>query len=88
MKTMRIWWTPDVPAPPFMVDVDTLDQAKHLLSALVDYTRYLEDRGFFPEYSADVGGIEVYDEGEWIDSEMVYDDEGVWDYRSVVSDVG
>ena len=84
IPTLRIWWIPDVPGEPFMTNIGTLDEAKSLLNALVDYTRYLERRAFFPEYSADVGGIEVYDEGEWVDAELIYDDEGMWDYVPVV----
>lgn len=80
MTRLRIWWCPAVPAPSFFREVATVEEGKKLLDALVDYTRYLEDRKFFPEYAADAGGIEALEDGEWYDVEFVLDDEAAWRY--------
>ena len=78
----RIWWIPDVPGPAFTRSASSLAECKKLLNMIVDYTRYLEGRKLCFAYSADVGGIQVYEDGEWVDASLVCDDESDWDYTS------
>lgn len=81
MLELKIWWTPAIPGPAFERKVDSVEEGHALLNVLVDYTRYLEDRmyGIF-SHSADAGGLQALEDGEWFDAEMVLGDEAAWTY--------
>lgn len=78
---LKIWWLPGLPGPSFEKEVGSVEEGHRLLDTLVDYTRYLERRGLMPVYSADVGGVQAWEDGEWVDAEVVLDDSAAWQYR-------
>lgn len=79
-ERIQIWWIPNVPAKAFRRDVADIEEGKRLLNALVDYTRYLEQRGYMSELWADAGGIEVMVDGEW-EEWYDYENDEPWEYE-------
>jgi Superinfection exclusion gene product 17 len=62
---LRVWWISQVPMKPFRVRVADLEQAAFLLDVLgaYDFFQYEENvKGDF----YNVGGLEVFEEGEWM----------------------
>ena len=70
--TLRVWWIPQVPGKPFHVPVADLAQAKLILDTLARYDLFQLEHRIKPDY-ANVGGLEVFEDGEWIEWE---DEEG------------
>ncbi len=74
---MRVWWIPQVPMEPFHVDIPVTDErgsvkrvdhmvqhAKMLLATLAKYDLFQFRNKIKPDY-ANVGGLEVFEDGEW-----------------------
>jgi hypothetical protein len=67
---LQVWWIPQVPMSPFVVEIPDIDTGKFLLKVLADYDAFQFDKNIKPDYS-NVGGLawrhEVGTEGEWQD---------------------
>lgn len=63
---LRVWWIPQVPGSAFHVSVETVEEAQKLMAVLADYDMFQYENGIKPDYS-NTGGLEVYDEGEWLE---------------------
>lgn len=59
--TMRVWWVPQIPMKPFMVDVRNLAEAKLLLDALAEYDLFQLENNIKPDFS-NAGGLEIWDD--------------------------
>ena len=68
---LRVWWIPQVPMRRFFVGVKTLEEAKLLLETLARYDRFQFENRIKPDY-ANVGGLEVLKNGEWMEWENIY----------------
>jgi hypothetical protein len=76
---LKVWWIPQVPGKAFEVLVESVDEAKKILTVLADYDIFQFENRIKGDY-CNAGGLVVYDEnadGEgnpgWIDWES---DEG------------
>lgn len=73
-RPMRVWWIPQVPGKQFHVDVETLVEAKKLLTTLAKYDLFQLEHNIKPDYN-NAGGLEVYIDGEWEEYEDEYGDD-------------
>lgn len=64
----RVWHVANIPGKPFHVEVESLSKAKLVLDTLGFYDLHLEATGVRGDYS-NVGGIQVWEDGEWVDHE-------------------
>jgi len=64
--SLRVWWIPQVPGQRFFTPVADLAQAKLLLTTLARYDLFQLEHKIKPDY-ANVGGLEVFEDGEWIE---------------------
>lgn len=76
-KKEQVWWIPQVPMKAFEVCVDTLEEAKLLLTVLADYDNFQYENNIKPDYS-NAGGLMVKEDLEeggvqWVD---YYDEDG------------
>lgn len=66
----RFWWISQIPLSngeePFIVEVESLEQAGHLIDFFSQYDLYLLASGQRPDFS-NAGGVEEYVDGEWTD---------------------
>ena len=77
---LRVWWIPQMPMEAFYVPVESLAQAKWLLSVLADYDAFQFENCIKPDY-CNAGGLQVREDGswlEWMDPETG-DDIDSWD---------
>lgn len=65
---VRVWWIPQVPMEAFRVYVPTLAEALRLTETLARYDAFQFEHRVKPDYS-NVGGIEVFEDGEWCEIE-------------------
>lgn len=65
---LRVWWIPQIPGETFEVAVASVEEGALLLDTLARYDRFQFKNKVKPDYS-NAGGLQVYDEGEWIDWE-------------------
>lgn len=65
---LRIWWVPQVPMRPFRVRVDNLREAKLLLDTLASYDIFQLAHRIKPDF-CNAGGVDVFEDGEWMDWE-------------------
>lgn len=63
---LRVWWIPQVPMPPFRVNVPDLESANLLLDALAQYDLFQLKHNVRPDY-CNAGGLERFEDGEWSD---------------------
>lgn len=69
---LRVWWIPQVPMEPFLVPVQSVDEAIVVLDTLAKYDLFQLKNNIKPDY-ANAGGLEVYGEDGWSE---YYDDNG------------
>lgn len=62
----RVWWIPQVPMSPFLVNVDTVGDGLELCDILAAYDRFQYENNVKPDY-ANVGGVQRFEEGDWWD---------------------
>lgn len=67
-EKLRVWWIPQIPMNPFMVEVKDLTEAKKILNTLADYDQFQLDNNIKPDYS-NCGGLEIFDGQEWSEFE-------------------
>lgn len=72
MSNLKVWWIPQIPGQPFMVPVETPQEAKKLLDVLAKYDAFQYEHRIKPDY-CNAGGLVMFEDGEWVDW---YDDEG------------
>uniref|UniRef100_A0A6M3LRW2 Uncharacterized protein n=1 Tax=viral metagenome TaxID=1070528 RepID=A0A6M3LRW2_9ZZZZ len=65
---LRIWWIPQVPMNGFRVSVSNIREAKLILNTLALYDIFQFENNIKPDY-CNVGGLEVYEDGEWLEWE-------------------
>jgi len=65
---LRVWWIPQLPMEPFLVGVSDLKEAKKILDALARYDAFQYDHKVKGDY-ANAGGLEMFQDGEWIEWE-------------------
>lgn len=76
---LRVWWFPPFPGPMFTVPINNpygasvadipegmLTQAKLVLATLARYDLFHLENNIKGDY-ANVGGLEVWDDGEWVE---------------------
>lgn len=62
---LQVWWCPQIPMPSFNVSVEDVDQAMLLLETLAKYDLFQFENSVKPDY-CNVGGLSVWENGEWI----------------------
>lgn len=67
-KKLRVWWIPQVPMPPFHVEVSSLQEGVLILNALAQYDIFQFENNIKPDY-CNAGGLQEWSEesGEWED---------------------
>lgn len=65
---LKVWWIPQVPGKPFEVPVKSLSRGRFLLDTLAEYDLFQLEHHIKPDY-ANVGGLMIFDENEWMDWE-------------------
>lgn len=68
MAQYRVFWIPQVPMQAFEVFVETPEQGLWLCDVLADYDAFQYENNVKPDYS-NVGGVQVFEDGEWVDYE-------------------
>jgi hypothetical protein len=63
---LRVWWIPQIPGQPFLVNVRTLREARLLTGALAEYDKFQFDHNVKPDYS-NAGGVQVFEHKEFVD---------------------
>ncbi len=69
---LQVWWIPQVPMKAFTVNIKNTDEAILILNTLDYYDRFQYENNIKPDYS-NVGGLNIYEDGEWI---TWYNEEG------------
>jgi hypothetical protein len=64
--SVKVWYIPQVPMPPFEVEVADVATGRIVLDALVDFSLFEFENRVKPDY-ADMGGISELVDGEWCD---------------------
>jgi hypothetical protein len=64
----RVWWIPQIPGKPFLVDVPDLKTGVLLTDVLADYDLFQYNNRIKPDY-ANAGGVQEFEaeSGEWVD---------------------
>ena len=62
---LQVWWCPQCPMKSFKVDVKNTDEAILLLTTLARYDLFQYENKVKGDY-ANVGGLNVYEDDEWI----------------------
>jgi len=63
---LKVWWIPQVPMKAFEVPVRSLEEASLILDTLAAYDLFQLDNKVKPDF-ANVGGLSIYQDGEWSD---------------------
>jgi hypothetical protein len=63
---LQVWWIPQVPMEPFLVNVDSVQEAALICTALANYDIFQFENGIKPDYS-NAGGLRVFRDGDWED---------------------
>ena len=62
---LQVWWIPQVPMKAFTVNVKNPDEAILILNTLAYYDIFQYENNVKGDYS-NVGGLNVYEDGEWV----------------------
>lgn len=75
-RQLRVWWIPQVPGEPFLVEVNNPVEGRRLLDILAEYDLFQFNHRIKPDYS-NAGGLHVFnkDTSEW---EEWTDEDGNW----------
>lgn len=86
---LQVWWIPQIPGNPFLVDVPDLDTAILLCDALANYDLFQFDNNIKPDY-CNAGGIRAMHptltDGAWED--LDYEDEYELEYARQLLETG
>jgi len=69
---LRVWWIPQVPMKPFLVDVESVEEGVKIMNVLARYDMFQFNNKIKPDYCNNGGLLMLDEEGEWCDW---YDDE-------------
>lgn len=61
---LRIWWIPQIPGAPFMLNVKDAEEGVMLMAILAKYDLFQFHRLIKPDYY-DIGGFEIFEDDEW-----------------------
>jgi len=70
--SLRVWWIPQVPGKPFLVEMPDLKSAALIMDTLANYDKFQFENRIKPDY-CNAGGLSVFEGGEWCDW---YSDDG------------
>jgi hypothetical protein len=76
-QLVRVWWIPQMPKPIFHVMVESINEGVRFKKLLADYDDFLLKHELIPDYSGNVGGIEVFDPA-WLEPTEPYYRFGEW----------
>ena len=67
-QELRVWWNPQVGEvfTQFFVNVDTVEEGVKIMDVLADYDAYQYESNIKGDY-ANVGGLQLKEDGEWGD---------------------
>ncbi len=68
MNKLRVWWIPQVPMKPFLIDVESVEQAVFIMDTLARYDQFQLDNNIKPDY-CNCGGLSMFDEADKTDGE-------------------
>lgn len=76
-QRLRVWWIPQIPMKPFLVDIESVEEGVKIMHVLARYDLFQHENNVKPDYS-NAGGILYFDEetSEWEDWEIEVD--GKW----------
>lgn len=77
---LRVYWVPQIPCQSFYIPVESLREAHLLLETLTSYDAFQYANNIKPDY-CNAGGLEVYENGEWVEWEEEENGEGFDEYR-------
>lgn len=85
---LQVWWKPQVPMQSFIVSVDSVQEARKLLSVLADYDQFQFDKRIKGDY-CNTGGLSVFEDGEWLDwySEDGYGIDELWKLDEITDEI-
>jgi hypothetical protein len=63
---LRVWWIPQVPGKPFVVEVDTVTEGVLVMDTLARYDMFQFENNIKPDY-CNAGGLGMYENDEWVD---------------------
>lgn len=63
---LRVWWVPQMPMEPFVVNVATVDEGIKILDVLADYDLFQFEQKVKPDYS-NTGRLELSEDEGWTD---------------------
>ena len=72
--SLRVWWCPQVPCNTFFVSVATKEEGERICEVLASYDMFQLVNRIKPDY-CNTGGIQVFEDGEWLDCEDEDEDE-------------
>jgi hypothetical protein len=67
-EQLKVWWIPQIPGASFEVPVESVDQAKKILTVLADYDTFQYENRIKGDY-CNAGGLVTLEDGEWVDWE-------------------
>jgi hypothetical protein len=62
---LRVWWIPQIPMPPFHVEVATVQEGVKVMDVLSAYDLFQYENNVKGDY-ANAGGLEMFENGEWM----------------------
>ena len=69
---LRVWWCPQVPMEPFLLDVQSIEEGVRLCDTLGKYDAFQFENNIKPDY-CNAGGLQwnhpEFTDGEWWDFE-------------------
>jgi hypothetical protein len=71
-QKLRVWWIPQIPMKSFYVPVESVDEAKKILTVPADYDIFQYENRIKGDY-CNAGGLVTLEDGDWVDWE---DEEG------------
>jgi hypothetical protein len=63
---LRVWWIPQVPGSPFIVEVSTVTEGVLIMDTLARYDMFQFENNIKPDY-CNAGGLGMFEDGEWVD---------------------
>lgn len=83
-QKLRVWWIPQIPMTPFIVEIETIEEGVKLIEVLARYDMFQFTHNIKPDY-CNTGGVEQFNEdtcewesweievnGEWFDDPEDY----------------
>lgn len=74
-QSFRVWWVPQIPGKPFVVDVESVEMGRWLENVLAEYDLFQYENRIKPDYCNQGGTLVRDSDGYWVD---VDDDDDDW----------